>query len=145
MIFPSRRILAASAALAIVLSASAPALAEMIMYKAALTGASEVPPNDSKGTGTVEASFDTDAKTLTWTISYEGLSGDAAAAHFHGPAAAGANAGPVVPIDGSLASPIKGSATLTDAQATDLAGGMWYFNIHTAQFPDGELRGQLAK
>lgn len=145
MIFPSRRILAASAALAIVLAAAAPAHAETVMYMAALTGASEVPPNDGKGTGTVEANFDTDAKTLTWTISYEGLTGDAAAAHIHGPAAAGANAGPVVPIEGSLASPIKGSATLTDAQAADLAGGMWYFNIHTAQYPDGELRGQLAK
>jgi hypothetical protein len=50
-----------------------------------------------------------------------------------------------VPISGSLASPIKGDATLTDAQATDLQGGRWYFNVHTAAHKDGELRGQVMK
>jgi hypothetical protein len=82
---------------------------------------------------------------LTWTVTYEGLTGPATAAHFHGPAAAGANAPPVVPIKGNLASPITGSATLTDAQAADLSAGNWYFNVHTAKYPDGEIRGQLGK
>ena len=97
------------------------------------------------GTGTVEATYDTAAKKLMWTITYSALSGPATAAHFHGPAAATANAPPVVPISGSLASPIKGEATLTDAQAADLQAGRWYLNIHTAAKPDGELRGQVAK
>ena len=123
----------------------APAFAETIAYTTELSGKSEVPPNDSPGTGSVEASYDTDSKAFSWTITYSNLTGDATAAHFHGPAAADANAGPVIPIEGSLASPIEGSATLTDAQAADLAAGMWYFNVHTAQYPDGELRGQLAK
>jgi hypothetical protein len=48
-----------------------------------------------------------------------------------------------VPIDGALASPIAGSATLTDEQITQLQGGMWYFNVHTAEYPDGEIRGQV--
>ncbi len=39
---------------------------------------------------------------------------------------------------------IKGMATLTDQQAKDLEAGLWYFNVHTAKFPDGEIRGQLA-
>ena len=80
---------------------------------------------------------------FTWTVTYEGLTGDATAAHFHGPAAADATAGPVVPIDGDLASPIEGSATLTEEQATQLQDGMWYFNVHTAAHPDGEIRGQV--
>jgi hypothetical protein len=122
-----------------------PAQAESVVFVATLSGASEVPPNSAAGTGTVEATLDTDAKTLGWTITYSGLSGDATAAHFHGPAAEGANAGPVLPIEGSLASPISGTATLSDAQIADLQNGLWYFNIHTAQFPDGELRGQLKK
>ena len=68
------------------------------------------------------------------------------AAHFHGPAAAGANAPPVVPVPATaLASPIKGDATLTDAQAADLAAGKWYFNIHTAAHGPGEIRGQVEK
>jgi hypothetical protein len=122
-----------------------PAFAEVLNFHATLTGAEEVPANDSAGTGMVEATFDTDTKVFAWTITYEGLTGDATAAHFHGPAAVGENAGPVVPIEGALASPIAGEATLDDAQATDLQAGMWYFNLHTAQYPDGELRGQVTK
>lgn len=133
---------AAAAALALALTA-VPALASEVKYHATLSGQSETPPNDSKGTGTVDATYDTDTKALTWTITYQDLSGDAMAAHFHGPAKAGETADPVVPIPDPLASPIKGSATLTDAQYGDLSKGLWYFNIHTAKFPDGEIRGQM--
>jgi len=122
-----------------------PAHAEMDRYTAKLTGAAETPPDDSKGTGTVEATYDTASKKLDWTIDYSGLTGPAIAAHFHGPAPAGKSAPPVVPIKGSLESPIKGSATLTDAQAKDLADGMIYFNIHTAAHKPGEIRGQMEK
>lgn len=133
----------AALAAAAVLAVSTPVFAEQVAYSAVLAGSAEVPANDSAGTGTVSATFDTDTKTLNWTIDYSGLTGDATAAHFHGPAAPDANAPPVVPIDGALTSPISGSATLTDQQAADLAAGMWYFNVHTAQYPDGEIRGQL--
>ena len=135
-------ILAAGTAL---LLAAAPAFADTIKFKADLKGASEVPATDSKGTGSVDASYDTASKTLTWTVTYSGLTGDATAAHFHGPADPGANAAPVVPMQPPLASPIKGSATLTDAQAADLQAGKWYFNIHSAKFPGGEIRGQVTK
>src|ERR1700687_5702547 len=112
----------AVAALSTVLFTGLPAFAEMISYKADLKAATEVPPNDSKGTGAVDATYDTTSKKFSWTITYSGLTGPATAAHFHGPAAAGANAPPVVPLSGNLASPIKGDATLTDAQAADLQG-----------------------
>jgi hypothetical protein len=135
-------ILAASA-LALVLSA-APALAEVINFSVELSGAAEVPPNDSPATGMLEASLDTDSKVLKYTITYEGLTGPATAAHFHGPADATANAPPVVPIpEDMLASPIEGEATLTDDQIAEVQNHMWYINIHTAQYPDGEIRGQL--
>ncbi len=133
---------AAAAALSLVLAA-APALASEIKYTAVLSGQSETPPNDSKGSGTVDATYDSDTKTLTWTIDYKDLSGDVTAAHFHGPAKEGEKADPVVPISDPLASPIKGSATLTDVQYADLSKGLWYFNLHTAKYPDGEVRGQV--
>jgi hypothetical protein len=63
-------------------------------------------------------------------------------AHFHGPAAAGANAGVVLPF-ANPASPIEGQATLTPAQAADLSAGKWYANVHTAANPGGEIRGQM--
>jgi hypothetical protein len=130
-------------AAALVLTGFTAAYADQIKYTAKLDGASETPPTDSKGTGSVDASFDTATKTLTWTINYSGLTGPAIAAHFHGPAPVGKPAPIMVPITGPLDSPIKGSAKLTDAQAKALAGGMMYFNIHTAAHKPGEIRGQL--
>jgi hypothetical protein len=132
--------------LSLSLVALAPAaFAETVKYKATLNAASQVPPNDSKGTGALTASYDTATKKLTYEVTYKDLTGPAAAAHFHGPADAKANAGVVVPVNGALTSPIKGEATLTDAQAADLAGGKWYFNVHTAANKGGEIRGQVMK
>jgi hypothetical protein len=135
----------AAVALSALLMSGCPAFAEIVSYQAALKGASEVPPNDSKGTGAVDATYDTATKKLSWGVTDSGMTGPATAAHFHGPAAVGANAPPVIPLSGSLTSPIKGDATLTDAQAADLQAGRLYFNIHTAAHPGGELRGQVVK
>jgi hypothetical protein len=110
---------------------------------ARLWGGSEVPANSTGGAGTVDARLDRSTNMLNWTINYTGLTGPATAAHFHGPAGPGTNAGPTVPITGGLTSPIIGSAQLTPQQAADLQAGRWYFNIHTGAFPDGEIRGQV--
>jgi hypothetical protein len=119
------------------------AMAPMHM-SATLDGKSEVPPTTSAGTGTGDVSYDEASKTLTWDITFQGLTGDAKAAHFHGPAAAGANGGVQVDIGKmGLASPMHGTAQLTDQQAADLKAGQWYINIHTAKHPDGEIRGQV--
>ena len=91
-----------------------------------------MPPNSTAGTGTVTASYDTATKQLTWDGTYSGLTGPATAAHFHGPADPGKNAGVAVPITPAT-SPLHGTATLTDAQAADLEGGHWYVNVHTAE------------
>lgn len=93
-----------------------------------------------KGTGTF--TYDPATHTLTYNVTYEGLSGPAAAAHIHGPADPGANAPPVVPF-ANAASPISGTATLTDAQAADLLAGKYYVNVHTAANRGGEIRGQI--
>ncbi len=135
---------AALSAAAMALSAAA-AKAETINFKADLTGPAETPPTDSKGTGTLAATYDTATKTLTWTVDYSGLTGPAMAAHFHGPAPVGKPAPVEVPLKAPLDSPMKGSATLTDAEAKDLMDGMMYFNIHTAEHKPGEIRGQLEK
>ena len=118
------------------------AQAEQINFKAQLAPA---PGVASSGKGTATASLDTNTKTLTWTVDYSGLSGPATAAHIHGPADPGANAGIVVPFTGNLASPIKGSATLPDAQIAQMEGGKWYVNIHTEANKPGVIRGQLVR
>jgi len=121
------------------------AVAETVTYKATMNAQTEVPPNDTKGTGTAELTYDTASKMLTWTVTFSDLSGPATAAHFHGPAEPGKNAGVAVLIGNNPTSPAKGSATLTDAQAADLAGGRWYVNVHTAANRPGEIRGQVTK
>jgi hypothetical protein len=126
------------------LAFATPSMAAMVTMKADLKASTEVPPNDSKGTGEVTATFDTDSKKLSWKGSYKDLSGPATAAHFHGPAEPGKNASPVIPITPNT-SPFEGSATLTDAQEADLMGGKWYANVHTAANKGGEIRGQLTK
>ncbi|GEC33472.1 hypothetical protein N181_25040 [Sinorhizobium fredii USDA 205] len=131
------------AGLAVVaLMATSPVSAETLKFKADLKASSEVPPNDSAGQGTGDITLDTATKKLTWTVTSSGLSGEATAAHFHGPAAPGENADPVVDISKAIAS---GSAEITDQQLADLQSGKWYLNIHTQKFPDGEIRGQVEK
>lgn len=124
---------------------ASPAFAETVKMKATLDGAQQNPPVTTKGKGTAALTFDTMSKKLSWTVKYSGLSGPATAGHIHGPAAIGENAGVVIPFKGKLKSPVKGSATLTDAQVTDLMAGKYYVNIHTAANKDGEIRGQIDK
>jgi CHRD domain len=144
-----RRVLLRSAVAGVMaasfLAVAPAAFAQAVMYKADLKAASEVPATDSKGTGTLQATYDPASKKLTYTVNYKDLTGPATAAHFHGPADAKTNAGVLVPVTGALTSPIKGEATLTDAQAKDLADGKMYFNVHTAANKGGEIRGQVMK
>ena len=116
---------------------------DTMSMKNQLTGAQEVPPVTTSGTGTVDTTFDKSTNVLTWTVTYSGLSGPVTAGHFHGPAMPGANAGVAIPFTGDMASPIRGKATLTAAQAADLTAGRYYADLHTAKNPGGEIRGQV--
>jgi CHRD domain len=121
------------------------ARADQINFKADLNGGNEVPPVTTAGKGGATASLNTATKMLTWSVDYSGMSGPVTAGHIHGPAAPGANAGVLVPLGTNLASPIKGSATLTDAQISDLEAGRTYVNLHTDANKGGEIRGQLQR
>ncbi len=133
----------AALAFGAVIVLAGPASAEK--FKAALDGKSEVPPTTSTATGTADINYDPATKKVTWTLTYSGLTGPATAAHFHGPAEAGKNAGVAVAIPNAAKSPVEGSATLTDQQAADLEAGRYYVNVHTAANPAGEIRGQVTK
>ena len=103
-----------------------------------------MPATTSKGAGSASLSYDTATKMLSYKVTYSGLTGPATMGHIHGPAEIGKNAPVAIPF-ASPASPIEGSATLTDAQAADLLAGKMYVNVHTAENKGGEIRGQIVQ
>lgn len=116
----------------------------MYNISASLTGAQEVPAVTTNGTGTVTGTYDASSNTLTYNVTWSNLSGNATLAHFHGPAAAGTNAGVVIPFTFTAgATSASGTTTLTDAQESDLLNGLWYANVHTQAHGGGEIRGQV--
>lgn len=111
------------------------------------SGTQEVPANSTTGSGTLTGTYNKATNKLTYNISWNGLTGTAAALHFHGPALAGANAGVAVPLtitNSAITGGANGEVTITETQEADLLAGKWYWNVHTAAFPGGELRGQVA-
>ena len=145
-----KNLLALTALLAGLVSANAADL----FYVANLTPGQEafhnddpqgVPP-DRSGSGTANFTL-TDTGSFSYTVSYSGLSGNSTAAHIHGPGAPGVDAGVLFPLQGgtfgSTSGSFNGSVTLNQSQIDQLNGGLWYVNIHSANFPVGEIRGQI--
>ena len=117
----------------------------MYSISATMTGAQEVPAVTTNGTGTVTGTYDASTKILTYNVSWNNLSGNATLAHFHGPAAAGSTASPVVTFQLTPGvTSVSGTANLTEQQQSDLLTGLWYANVHTQAHGGGEIRGQVS-
>jgi len=116
------------------------ASAHLIKLHATLAPAAGV---KSHGTGKMTGSYSTATHILSWYITYSHLTSKVTQAHFHGPAKPGANAPVLVPISGPHASPIVGKVKITEAEAKIIVEGMSYVNIHTKDYPPGEIRGQV--
>lgn len=114
----------------------------------AITSAQEVPANTSAATGSMNVSYDKTTKALVISATWANLTADPVAAHIHGTAAKGANAGVKVDFHDNVTSAsgnfnrtitVDGSAIKEDS----LLAGFYYFNIHTPANPGGEIRGQI--
>ena len=102
-------------------------------------------PPDRSGSGTGSFTL-TDTGSFSWNISYSGLSANSTVAHIHGPAAPGVDASPIIFFSnglGAQSGTISGSQALTAGQIDQLNNGLWYVNIHSGNFPGGEIRGQI--
>ena len=116
-----------------------------------LRGANEVPAVTTSGTGTLNATYNRDTNILTYTVNWTlgNANDNLVGMHFHGPAAATANAPVVIDITPAASNrgasgTVSGSTrALTEAEESDLLGGRWYLNVHSNTFTSGELRGQL--
>jgi CHRD domain-containing protein len=158
-------------AAALVLAANA--IAIPIEYVANLSGAREIPPNASPGTGFVTATFDLTTHTLDLHVTFSGLTSATTAAHIHAPTpnpfTGVAGVATQVPyfidfpigvtsgtydhtfntLDSSFYNPsflTANGGTPAGAEAAfaqALDQGKAYFNIHTENFGSGEIRGFL--
>ena len=110
--------------------------------------ASEDPPGPPDRSGTGSGSFTlSDTGSFSYNISYSGLSGNSTLAHVHGPGAPGVDAGVVFGLQGGTFGQtfgsFSGSQQLNATQIGQLNAGLWYVNIHSANFGGGEIRGQI--
>lgn len=120
-----------------------------VPFTALLNGANER-PNPVTTTGEGFGLFSLDGNSLTFTITYRGLSGPASAAHIHGSAAATNSAGVLIDLQAfhtgafSTNGSFSGTLVLSDAHKALVLAGRTYVNIHTGANPGGEIRGHIA-
>ena len=168
-----KSLLISSPIVAVALMLAANAIAVPIEYVANLSGANESPPNASPGTGSVTATFDLATHMLDLHVTFGDLTSPTIAAHIHAPTAfpfsGKAGVATQVPffvgfpigvtsgtydqtfntLDSSFYNPdfiTANGGTVAGAEAVfaqALDQGKAYFNIHTENFPSGEIRGFL--
>lgn len=127
---------------------------------ATLLSGNQVPPHNTPATGLATVSFNSSTDSLTYNITFSGLSAPATASHIHagGPTVNGpvvlpfTNQGPPSAVSGSFSGtltaadliPNAGAGINTFADAINaIETGNAYVNIHDSVFPGGEIRGQL--
>lgn len=143
-----------------------------LVYVTTMSGDQENPPNTSAGTGTATVVIDPDAMTMAVSASFSGLEAGVTIAHIHCCVDPPGNVGvatttPTFPefpmgvtegsydrlfdlLDAGTWNPsfvFNNGGTTASATAALLAGlaaGQAYFNIHTIDYPPGEIRGFFA-
>ena len=144
-----RRYLASLATLCCLTSFAANA--NLILFGASLSGAMEVPPHMTPGTGLGTVLLDDVLDTITVNLTWQDLTTPAVAAHIHNPAPPGVNAPIIFPLDlGASAGMTSGAIAekmfaITAAQIIDLTSNLFYFNVHSTLYPGGEIRGQITR
>ena len=122
-----------------------PAAAATVTFKVPLSGAQQVPPVKTKGSGMATITMNPKTDMVKWRVTYKNMSSPVTMAHFHD-GAKGKNGGVEIWLTKKgkpVSSPITGSAKLTASQAKQLMAGDWYVNVHTKDHPPGEIRGQV--
>ena len=124
-----------------------PTVASAQTFEFGMGGSQENPPVMTDGTGLCTVTLDASAMTVDVECTFMDLNSDPFAAHIHGFAAPGDNAGVIVPLtvmgDAMSGTITGGDATLTQAEVDGILDGMTYVNLHTNDHPGGEIRGQI--
>ena len=111
------------------------------LFVATLTGAQETPPNGSPAIGSATLLLSPDETSARVSLNFSGLTSAQTDAHIHGPAGFGV-VGPILfPLPSGNFSDFV--VSLTPADVANLKNGQLYLNVHSVNFPNGEIRGQL--
>ena len=133
----------------------APAVMAAETFTTELSGENQVPPLDVEATGDATVTISDDGQTVSWDVTYSGLTGAPAAGHIH-VGAEGTNGPVMIPFAEVTETGTSGSFAAADYQTGDGLPADWdgvlaairdgnaYVNIHTEANPGGEIRGQLA-
>ncbi|HLQ36159.1 MAG TPA: CHRD domain-containing protein [Planctomycetota bacterium] len=110
-------------------------------FAGTMSGAQETPPTPSTATGTACVRVNQNG-SVSATVNFSGLGSAFTAGHIHD--GAPGVAGPIIlPLNLTGPTTLTGSFTPTAVQLADLRAGLWYANVHTVAFGNGEIRGQL--
>ncbi|HSB29750.1 MAG TPA: PQQ-dependent sugar dehydrogenase [Pyrinomonadaceae bacterium] len=112
-----------------------------LLFTATLDGTQETPANPSTAIGTAALLLSPDETTARVSLNFSGLGSAQTAAHIHGPAAVGVPGSILFPLLNGQVSDFE--IALVPGQAADLKNGLWYINVHSTNFPNGEIRGQF--
>ncbi len=127
--------------LALLISATGLAFADVLTFTANLSGANEVPGNLSPATGVATMILDTGGSLMVPVhLEFSGLTGDQVGVHIH-TAPVGQNGGVRFPLP--MGSPMDTSVLFDVADIANLAGELFYINVHSTVFAGGEIRGQF--
>jgi hypothetical protein len=131
---------------ATLLALAGSASADVHSFHVTLTGGQEVPPVAGGGTGQATVTLDDVTGMVSVSGTYGAMSSNVIAAHIHGPAAPGVNAGILVGLtpSGGTSGTFSGSGTLSGANVTNMLNGLTYLNLHSSTNPGGEARGQIS-
>jgi len=112
-----------------------------LLFVANLNGAQETPSTNSTATGTATLLLSPDEKSARVSLNFSGLTSPQTAARIHGPAAVGVSGPVIFPLPNGQVSDFE--IALNSSQADELKNGLWYVNVHSNNFMNGEIRGQL--
>jgi uncharacterized repeat protein (TIGR01451 family) len=112
-----------------------------VLFVANLDGGQEVPPTNSTATGTATLLLSPDETEGRVSLNFSGLTTSETVAHIHGPATLGVSAPALFPLPFGQVNDFQ--ISLTASQVQDLKNGLMYINVHSTNFPSGEIRGQF--
>lgn len=122
---------------------SSGASSNLVALSARMDGASVVPRVATIASGQLVAQYDRTTKLLRWKASWSDLSSPITGVQFRGPADPTMNAPLTVTWPAPFGIRYDGNVVLNVTQSDDLLHGLWYVTVLTANYPQGEIRGQV--